>query len=134
MLTDIARRTNDFSFADIVVLEEDNLEKVANILICVYDSPNTVDEMNDCLCHPVSRSSFATENGHSWSKFLSLLRTHCLDCQPSVNDPEYVELLALILVYPLDLDVEKSRRVDCHTGGVLDVLSKSDFVGILNLL
>jgi hypothetical protein len=50
-----------------------------------------------------------------------------------VDDTENVELLALVLVDTLDLDVKKRGRVHSNALVLLDVLRKSDLVGVLNL-
>lgn len=50
-----------------------------------------------------------------------------------MDDAKDVELLTLVLVDSLDLNIEQSRGVHSDTDGRLDELSKSDFVGILDL-
>src|ERR1700712_1145576 len=134
MLTYVASWNDHFRFRDIVVLQKDDFQEVANILVLVDDGTNVVDEMDDSFRHPVSRSGFATKDRHSGCELLTLFRRHFLDRQISVNDTENVHLLALILVYTLDLDVEQSSRIHCHTSGCLDMLSKADLVSILDLL
>jgi hypothetical protein len=62
VLTDVAGRADDFCLADIVVLDKNDLEQIANILVVVHDIANLVNEMDDGLCHPVSRRSLATED------------------------------------------------------------------------
>lgn len=133
MLTDVTGRDDDLSLRDIVILQKDNLQEVANILIIVDDSANTVNEVDDSLGHPVSRCCLSTEDGHSRSKLLAFLRCHCFDGKISVNDSKDVHLLTFIFVYTLDLDVEQSSRVDSHASRSLDVLGQSDLVGIFDL-
>jgi hypothetical protein len=43
-------------------------------------------------------------------------------------------LLALVLVYPLDLNVEQAGGVDGDAIGFLDVLRQANLVGVLDLL
>ena len=66
MLADVGGWDDDLGFADVVVFDVDDLEEIANVLVVVDDFANTVDQVDDCLCHPVAWSSFATENRHAW--------------------------------------------------------------------
>lgn len=50
-----------------------------------------------------------------------------------MNDTKDVHLLTLVLVYPLDLNIEQCSWVDCDASGGLNMLRKADLVGILNL-
>ncbi len=132
MLTNITGRNNNLSLRDIVILQENDLQEIANIWILVDDRTNIVDEMNNSLGHPVPRCSLSTEDGDSGGKLLSLLGSHSLDIQVPVDDSEYIHLLTLILMYTLHLDVEKCRWIDGNAGCGLDVLGKSDLIGILD--
>ena len=62
MLADIRSRNDDFGFADVVVFHKNNLEKITDILVVVDDFANLVDQVDDGLSHPVSRSSFAAKD------------------------------------------------------------------------
>lgn len=134
MLTHVAGRDNDLGLGHVVILNEDNLQEVTNIFIIVDNRTDVVDEVDDGLSHPISWRCLATKDGHPRRKFLALFRGHCFNCKVSVDNAKYVHLLALILVHTLDLDVKKSRWVDCDACRRLDVSSKPDLVGILNLL
>lgn len=149
MLADVRGRDDNLSFADIVILNEDNFEKVADILINVYYLTNCCDETDDGFClgcvslklissgvrnkyHPVARSCFATENRRSGYLFLKFFRFHLLESQVAVNDTKDVHLLTLILVYSLDLDVEQRMRVDCDLSRILDILGQPNLCGQLD--
>jgi len=134
VLTDIRGRGNDLTLGHIVVLDEDDLERIANLRIVVDDSANFVDKMDDTLSHPVAGSSLATKDGDSRLHLLSLFGRHGLESQIAVNDTEDVKLLTLVLVNTLDLDIEQSCRVDLYAGSILDVVGKASFVGILDVL
>lgn len=106
MLRDVTRWADDLGLADIVVLQEDDLEKIANVWVVVHNLSNLVDQVNDRLCHPVSGGSLSTKDGNARRELPLVLGRHLLDLQVSVNDPKNVELLALVLVYTLHLHVE----------------------------
>lgn len=97
MFTNVRCWADNFCLADVIILKKYNLEKIANVLVLVNDDSDTVDEMDDRLRHPVAGGSFAAEYGYSRHNLLALLRSHCLDGEISVNNPEDVELLALVL-------------------------------------
>lgn len=50
MLADVRGRNDNLSFADIVIFDENDFEKVADILINVYDLTNCCDETDDGFC------------------------------------------------------------------------------------
>lgn len=112
VLRDVGGRNNDLCLRDIVVRDEDNLESIANIRVVVDNITNLVDQVNDGLGHPVTRSSLSTEDGDAGSELLTLLWRHGLDGEVAVDDTEDVHLLTLVLVHTLDLHVEESGRVD----------------------
>lgn len=132
MFADVRSRADDFCLADIVVLEENNLEQVTNVGIVVHHGSHRVDEVDNLLGHPVSRGSLATKDGHAGHLLPALLGRHLLQRQVAVNDAENVELLALVLVNTLDLNVKERRRVDRNSGRRLDVFGEADLVGILD--
>ena len=134
MFANVGRRNDDLCLADIVVLDEDTLEQIANIWIVVDDFPDAVDQVDDSLGHPVARSSLATEDGDARSELLLLLGGHGLDLKVAVNNAKDVELLSFILMNTLDLDVEEGSWVDGDSCGVLDVLGQANLVRILDLL
>lgn len=134
VLADIRGRADDLGFADVVVLDEDDLEQVTNIRVVVDHTANFTDEMDHSLGHPVARRSLATEDVDARGNLLALLSAHLLDGQVAVDDTENVELLALVLVYTLHLYVEQRGRVHTNTGGFLDVLGQADLVRILDFL
>lgn len=78
MLTDIRSWCNDLTLADIVILNVYNLEQVANIGITVHDIRDFVDQVNDCLGHPVTWCSLATEHVHTRLNLLALFWAHLL--------------------------------------------------------
>lgn len=133
VLADVAGRADDLSLADIVILQEDDLEGITNILVIVDNISNLVDKVNDSLCHPVSWSSLSTEDRDAGNKLLPLLRGHGLDLKVAVDDTKDVQLLALVFVDTLDLDIEQSSGVHSNTIVLLDVFCKSDLVGILDI-
>lgn len=47
---------------------------------------------------------------------------------------EDVQLLSFVLVDTLDLHIKEGSRVDSHASAGLDVLSKPDLVGVLDLM
>lgn len=122
---DVAGRGDDFSLADVVVLQKDDLQQVSNVRVVVHDISNLVDEMDDGLGHPISRCCLSTKNRHTRSKLFSLLGRQALDLQVSVDDTEDIELLALVLVDTLYLHIEECSRVDSDTIVLLDVFRKA---------
>lgn len=62
MLADIAGRHNNLCLGHVVVLEEDDLEEITNILVLIHNHSDLVDEVDDGLGHPISRSSFTTKD------------------------------------------------------------------------
>lgn len=134
VLADVAGWDDDLGLADVVVLDEDDFQEISNILVIVDNSTNAVDQVDDSLSHPVTRSSLATEDRDSRDLLLALLWRHGLDRQVSVDDSEDVHLLTLVLVYAFDLDVEECRRINRNASSLLDMPSKSDLIGVFNLL
>ena len=90
MFADITRWNNDFCFADIVVLQEHDFEKITNIFIRIDDLADLVDEMDDCLSHPVARRCLTAENTYAWLSLLTILGRHVLQLQVPVYDTEDV--------------------------------------------
>jgi len=134
VLADVGGRGDDFGFADVVVLDEDDFEEVADVFVVVDDLADVVDQMDDGLRHPVAWCGFAPEDGDPRSELLPLFRSHGLDGQVAVDDAEDVELLPFVFVYALDLDVEQGHRVDADSCRVHDVLRQTDLVGVFDLL
>jgi hypothetical protein len=124
VLADVAGGADDLSLADIVVFQENDLQQVTNVLVAVDHFPDLVDEVNDRLRHPVSRSSLAAEYRHTGRELLPLFRGRLLDFEVAVDDTKDVELLALVLVHTLDLYIEESGRVDRNLVVLLDVFGE----------
>ena len=133
MFTQVRGRDDDLGLADIVVLQEDDFEQITDLGILVDHSSNIVDQVNNLLGHPVARSCLSTEDGDAREDLLPLFRRQGLEGEISVNCAEDVQLLTLVLVYTLDLDIEKRRGVDGNASAGLDVLGKSNLVGVLDL-
>ena len=74
VFADIGSGNDHLGLADVVVLEEDNLEQVTNILVVVDNGADSVDQVNNLLGHPVARSSLSTKDGDSGLELLPLLR------------------------------------------------------------
>ncbi len=108
----------DLGFADIVILDVDNLEEITDILVIVDDLANAADEVDDGFGHPVSRSCFAPEDGYARSNFLAFFGAHGFDGEIAVNHAEDVELLSFVLMYTFDLDVEERFGIDADAGRV----------------
>lgn len=132
VLADVAGGTDDLRLADVVIAQEDDLERIADIFVVVDNITNLVDKMDDCLGHPVSWRGLTTKDGHAGNELLPLLWRHGLDLNVTVDDTENVQLLALVLVNTLDLNIEKSSWVNRNTVVLLDMLCKSYLVGILD--
>lgn len=122
MLADIRGRAQNLRLADIVVLNENDLEEIADILVVIDNGTDLVDEVDDRLRHPVSWSGFATEDGDSGGHFLALFRLHGFDGEIAVDALEDIQLLAFILMYTLNLDIEEGMGVKYDASGRLDVL------------
>lgn len=103
-----------------------------NLVVGVDDDPDGVDEVDDLLGHPVARRRLAAKDGHARLP-LALLGAHGLVAHVAVDDTKDVELLPLVIVYPLDLHVEEGRRVDRDARRCLDVLGQPHLVGVLDL-
>ena len=134
MFTDVACRNDDLGLADIVILQEDDLEKIANLLISIDDLADLVDEMDDGLRHPVPWRRLATKDTYARLGFLTLLWRHLLQLQIPVDDAEDVELLSLVLVHTLHLNIEQTSRIDRDIMGFFDILGEAHLVGVLDLL
>lgn len=89
--------------------------------------------MDDGLGHPVAGGGLSAKDGHARGVLLALFGGERLDGDVSVDDPENVHLLALVLVYALDLDIEECVGVDDDASRILDMSSKSNLVGKLDL-
>jgi hypothetical protein len=133
VLAQVRGRDNHLGLADIVVLEEDDLEQVANLVVVVDDGGDGVDEVDDLLGHPVARRRLAAKNGHARLLLFALLGRERLELQVAVNDAKDVELLALVFVDALNLHVKEGGRVDRDAEGALDVLCEAHLVGVLDL-
>lgn len=133
VLADIAGRADDLCLADIVVGQVNDLEGVANILVIVDNLANLVDKVDDCLGHPITRSSLAAKNRHTRRQLLALFRGHGFDLQIAVNDTENVQLLTLVLVNTLDLNIKQRGWVDLYTIVLQNVLCESHLVGVLDI-
>lgn len=134
MFAEVRSRADNFGLAHVVVGNEDDLEKVTNVLVIVHNCPNAVDQVNDLLRHPVPWSSLATENGDARELLLPLLGLHGLEGQVTVNDAKDVELLTLVLVDTLDLNIKQGSWVYRNAVCGLDKLRKADLVGVLDLI
>lgn len=128
VLAEVIGRDDHLSLANVVVLEEDNLELVTNVLVLVYHGADAVDEVDNLLSHPVTRRSLATENGNTRQLLLALLRGHGLQSKVAMNDTKDVHLLTLVLVDTLHLHIEERIRADSDTGGALNVVGQSGLV------
>ena len=106
VLANITRRHNNLRLANIVVLQEDNLEQITNLLIIIDHLADLVDEVDNRLRHPVTRRRFAAEDADLRLHLLAFLGRHLLDLKIPMDDAEDVELLSLVLVHTLYLDVE----------------------------
>lgn len=133
MLADVTCRADNLSFTDIIVLQEDDLQQVADIRILVDHLTNLVDEVDHGLRHPVSRCGLASKDGDAWSELLLLLGRHLLDLKVAVDYTKDIQLLTLVLVNALDLHIEKCSGVDGDAVVLLDVLCKSHLVRVLDL-
>lgn len=153
MLADVRCGYNDLTLADIVILDKDDLQEIANIRVVVYNLSNSTDtrsciskqsmtlgspwivlQPDDSLGHPVSRRSLSTNYRHTRCKLLAFLCAHFLDRQITIDHTEDVELLTLVFVYTLNLDIEECGRVDADTVCLLDELCEANFVSVLDLL
>ena len=134
VLADIRGRGDDLGLTNIVVFDVDDLQQVTDVFVIVHDLANAANKVDDSLGHPVAWSGLASEDRHTWCKFLTLFGAHCLDRQVSVDDTKDVQLLSLVLMYALDLNIEECFRVDANASGVHNMLRQADFVGILDLL
>jgi hypothetical protein len=108
VLGNVACRDDNLSLADVVVLEEYHLQEVANFSIVVDDLADLVDQVDDCLGHPVARCCFTTENADTRLNLLALLCGHVLQLEVAVDHTKDVQLLTLVLVNSLHLNVEQA--------------------------
>lgn len=133
MLANVRRRANNLGLADIVVLEENHLEKVANVRVVVHHRADGIHQVNDLLRHPVAGRRFAAKDGHARLLLLAFLQGHRLELQVAVDDAKDVELLSLVLVNSLHLNVKERRRVHVNARGRLDQLGQLHLVCVLDL-
>lgn len=132
VLAEVRGGDDDLGLANIVILDEDNLEEVTDLLVLVDDGSDVVDEVDNLLSHPVARCSLSTKDGNAGLLLLSLFGRHGLEAKVSVNNTKNVELLALVFVNPLHLNIEESRRVDGDAIRGLDQFGKTDLVRVLD--
>lgn len=133
VLAQIRRRDDHLRFADIVVLQEDDLEQITNVLVLVDNGSNPVDEVDDLLRHPVPWRGLPAKDRHPRLLLLAILWRHGLEGQVAVDDTKDVHLLALVLVDALHLHVKQRRGVDLDVEGVLDVLREAGLVRELDI-
>ena len=122
MLADVGCWSQDLRLADVVVFNIDHLQEIANVFVLVYDLTDRADEVDDRLRHPVPRGGFPAKDGNTGRQLFALFGAHGFDGEIAVDDSKDVQLLSLVLVYPLDLDVEESFRVHADSSRLLDVL------------
>lgn len=155
MFAQIGSRAKEFSFADIIVFNKDDLEQITDIRILVDNLSNGRDETDDGFSlpsllashviyisgedtsvdtyHPVSRSSLATKDGDTLNLNCLLCLGHLLQGEVSADNTKDVHLLAFILMDSLDLNIEQSRRIHNDPGCLFDVLGQADLVLILDV-
>ncbi|GJC79271.1 hypothetical protein ColLi_02109 [Colletotrichum liriopes] len=121
VLAQVGSRNDHLGLADVVVLQEDDLEQIANVLVLVDDGTDIVDQMNDLLGHPVARRSLSAKDGDARRRLLAVLGRHGLEGEVTMDDTKDVHLLALVLVDTLDLDVEERRGPTPRGDAVGDV-------------
>lgn len=133
MLADIAGGNDSLGLADVVVLDENDLEQIADVLVVVDDGADAVNQVNNGFSHPVARGGLPAEDGDSRGQLLALFGGERFDGDVSVDDTEDVHLLTLVLVYALNLDIEECVWVHDNAGCILDMSSKSNLVREFNL-
>lgn len=115
MLAEIGSRADDFCLAHVVVSQEDNLEKIADILVVIHNCSDGVDQMDNLLCHPVARCRLAAKDGDTRGNLLPLLGRHGLECEVTMDHTKDVELLTLVFVNSLHLNIEQGSWVYSNT-------------------
>src|SRR5512143_2237475 len=92
------------SILHVEVRKEDNFQPSSNIGIVIDHLGNGIDQLDNQLCHEVSRRGLAAEDeraGHY------VLIGSFLDAIVQSNNVQNVEVLPLVFVDPLDLNVEQ---------------------------
>jgi len=111
MLRKLRSWNDDLSGRNVVVWQEDDLEKVANLVIVVDLVADGSDQLDDGLGIVVTWSSLATNSYDSWDELVSsLILWSVKNGKISVNDVQNVHELSLILMYSLNLNIIKSIK------------------------
>lgn len=129
LLAEIGRRDDLLGQRHPVVLEENELELVADNRIVVDDIGDAADELDDLLGEVVARGGLAAD--HHGARHHRGIRV-LLDAIEERDDVEAVEQLALVLVDALDLDVEDRAGIDLDAVVALENLRQSHLVLLLD--
>ena len=103
------------------VRHERDLQEPVDVGVVVDRLADGVDQLDDPLGHEVAGCRLAAEDERARRD----LQARVL-LQPVVqrDDVQHVEVLALVLVDPLDLNVEQPVGVQFDAGGGVDVLAR----------
>ena len=130
LLGDVGGRDDVLSRGDVVVVDEDDLDRLGDHGVVVDELSDGVDELDDGLGPDVAGGGLGTEDEDALGH---LQRRVLLHPEVQVQDVQGVEELALVLVQALDLDVEDGVRVDLHALASGHPGSEVHLVGVLDL-
>ena len=120
LLGDVAGRDQLLRQGHIVVAGHDNIQIGPHIRIPRDDLLQAEDPVDDVLGDHVGRGSLGAEDGRDGCGGLFA----SLDLQVLADQVEEIHLLALVLVKPLDLNVEDGGGIHGYALGFLQVLGQ----------
>lgn len=132
MLRQFCCGDDDFSCADIVVGDKNDLEQVLGYLIVIDDVRDLIDELNNLFGIFVARGGFPTEHDSPGYDFGSFLLGHFFNGEIPVDDVENIHELPLVLVYPLDLDIKHGMLINVNVTQLLNPLNQSLLIHLLD--
>ncbi len=131
LLRQIGGWHDHFREGDAIVLEEDDLQLVADVRVVVHLVGDVVEQLDDLLGHVVPGGGLAADHdrpGHD-----GLVLRVGLDAVVQRHDVKDVQQLTLVLVDPLYLDVEERSRIHLDSGLLCQIVGKLALVLSLDL-
>ena len=130
LLGDIAGGHHELGDRDVVVGNEHDLDPAGHVGVGVDHGGDRVDQLDDALGLLVARRGLGAEDDRAGRHGGGRV---CLDPVVHGHDVEQLEDLALVLVQPLDHDVEQRGGIDDDAGGGQDMKGQVDLVLPLGL-
>lgn len=121
MLRKLSCWNDDLSGGNIIIRQEHNLKKIADIRIAVDNSADSIDKLNDNLGCIVSRGSLSSNHNDARNELVgSLLLYGLLDLHVAMNGEQDVQELSLVLMYTLNLNIKERIYWNIDASGFLN--------------